>query len=148
MKLAKNCFAILFLLPILMFSACSSLNIQDVDLIISNATLIDGTGDVSSSNVNIFIKDGITSHLSSKDIKHVPASTILINATGKQVMPGLVDVHVPFTSGGLELHDSDTNERVFRQFLYYGMTTVFNLGADGGSTNETAELHEAQDLRQ
>lgn len=144
MKLVKNCFAIFFLLPILIFSACSSLNIQDVDLIISDATLIDGTGDVPSSKVNIFIKDGIISHISSKNIKHVPASTVLINATGKYVMPGLVDVHVHFTSGGLEPHDSHTNERVFRQFLYYGVTTVFNLGADGGSTNEIAELHKRQ----
>ncbi|NQT24979.1 amidohydrolase family protein [candidate division KSB1 bacterium] len=144
MKLIKNRIAILFILSILMFSACSSPNIQDVDLIISNATLIDGTGNVPVSNVNIFIKDGIISHISSKDIKHVPGSTILINATGKYVMPGLVDVHVHFSSGGLEPHASHTNERVFRQFLYYGVTTVLNLGADGGSTSEIAELHKRQ----
>jgi len=40
--------------------------------------------------------------------------------------------------------DLITNERIFRQFLYYGVTTVFNLGADGGSTNEIAELHKRQ----
>jgi imidazolonepropionase-like amidohydrolase len=144
LKLIKNRITILFILPILMFSACSSPNIQDVDLIISNAILIDGTGNVPVSNVNIFIKDGIISHISSKDIKHVPASTILINATGKYVMPGLVDVHVHFISGGLEPHVSRTNERIFRQFLYYGVTTVLNLGADGGSTSEIAELHKRQ----
>jgi len=144
MKHAKNCFAVLFILPILMFSACSTQNIQDVDLIISDATLIDGTGNVPVSNVNIFIKDGIISHISSKDIKHVPASAVLINATGKYVMPGIVDVHVHFSSGGLEPHGPLTNERIFRQFLYYGVTTVFNLGADGGSTSEIAELHKRQ----
>ena len=144
MKLVKNCFAILFILPILMFSACSTPNIQDVDLIISDATLIDGTGNVPVSNVNIFIKDGIISHISSKDIKHVPASMVLINATGKYVIPGIVDVHVHFSSGGLEPHGPRTNECIFRQFLYYGVTTVFNLGADGGSTSEIAELHKRQ----
>ena len=141
MQIAKNCIATLLIMPILMFSACSSQNIQDVDLIISSATLIDGTGNVPVSNVNIFIKDGIISHISSKDIKHVPASTILINATDKYVMPGLVDVHVHFSSGGLEPHGTRTNERIFRQFLYYGVTTVFNLGADGGSVRDLLLHH-------
>jgi imidazolonepropionase-like amidohydrolase len=134
----------LIILSILMCWACSSLRNQDVDLIISNATLIDGTGNAVIPKATIMIKNGIIFNISSKKIEHIPEGAVFFDATGKYVIPGIVDVHTHFSSGGLEPHDSLTNERIFRQFLYYGVTTVFNLGADGGSTNEIAELHKRQ----
>jgi imidazolonepropionase-like amidohydrolase len=129
---------------ILICLAYSSLSSQNIDLIIGNATLIDGTGKAVVPESTIMIKNGIISSISSNEIEHIPEGAIFFDATGKYVMPGIVDVHVHFSSGGLEPHNTHTNERVFRQFLYYGVTTVFNLGADGGSSNEIAELHKRQ----
>jgi imidazolonepropionase-like amidohydrolase len=129
---------------ILICLACSSSRSQNIDLIIGNATLIDGTGKAVVPEATIMIKNGIISSISSNEIEHIPEGAIFFDATGKYVMPGIVDVHVHFSSGGLEPHNTHTNERVFRQFLYYGVTTVFNLGADGGSSNEIAELHKRQ----
>lgn len=134
----------LIILSILMCLTCSSSSNQDIDLIIGNATLIDGTGNAVIPKATILIKDGTISSISTKKIKHIPEGAVFFDATGKYVMPGIVDVHVHFSSGGLEPHDSLTNERIFRQFLYYGVTTVLNLGADGGSTEEIAELHKRQ----
>ena len=129
---------------ILICLACSSSRSQNIDLIIGNTTLIDGTGKAVVPEATIMIKNGIISSISSNKIEHIPESAIFFDATGKYVIPGIVDVHVHFSSGGLEPHDTHTNERILRQFLYYGVTTVLNLGADGGSTNEIAELHKRQ----
>ena len=124
--------------------SCSLSRNQDIDLIIGNATLIDGTGNAVIPNATIMIKNGIISSISSNEIEHIPEGAVFFDAAGKYVMPGIVDVHVHFSTGGLEPHDTHTNERILRQFLYYGVTTVLNLGADGGSTNEIAELHKRQ----
>ena len=134
----------LIILSILICLACSPSRNQNIDLIIGNATLIDGTGKAVVLEATIMIKNGIIYSISSKKIEHIPEDAVFFDATGKYVMPGIVDVHVHFSSGGLEPHDSSTNEHVFRQFLYYGVTTVFNLGADGGSTNEIVKLHKRQ----
>ena len=59
---------------------------------------------------------------------------------GKFVIPGLADMHVHFGTVGLLPFDSHTVDRVLRQFLYYGVTTIFNVGATGGGLDDVLDL--------
>lgn len=73
----------------------------------------------------------------------------VIDAVGKFVLPGLADMHVHFGTGGVLPSDSLTLDRVLRQFLFYGVTTLLNLGATGGSVDDILELrqrHTGSDL--
>jgi len=126
------------------FTACSSSSNPDPDIIISGATLIDGTGRAPILKCTISVTDGVISDLSTGETAPVSEGTILIQAEGKFVMPGIIDGHVHFTTGGLEPLGPRITERILHQFLFYGVTTVLNLGGDGGSTDEIVDLRNRQ----
>ena len=74
----------------------------------------------------------------------MPEGARVLNAEGKYLIPGLVDMHVHFSSGGLERRDSHTTERVLQQFLFYGVTSVLNVGATGGSPEDIVRIRTQQ----
>ncbi len=113
---------------------------QDGNLAIAHATLIDGTGAAARANVTILIRDGTIARVMDADAAVVPEGVRLIDATGKFVIPGLADMHVHFGTGGLLPFDSATVDRVLRQFLFYGVTTIFNVGATGGGLDDVLRL--------
>jgi imidazolonepropionase-like amidohydrolase len=113
---------------------------QDGNLAIANATLIDGTGAAAREGVTILIRDGVIASVVDADKAAIPDGTHLIDATGKFVIPGLTDMHVHFGTGGLLPFDSLTVDRVLRQFLFYGVTTIFNVGATGGGVEDVRNL--------
>ena len=109
---------------------------QKGNLAIVNGTLIDGTGAAARERVAILIQDGLIDRVSDADSVVIPEGTRVIDATGKFLIPGLADMHVHFGSGGLLPFDSLTVDRLLRQFLFYGVTTIFNVGATGGSLED------------
>jgi len=74
--------------------ACSSIRAQDKNssLVVRGGTLIDGTGSSSHANVIILIRNGKIEALG-KDIK-IPADVKQIDATGKFIIPALIDSRV------------------------------------------------------
>ncbi len=88
------------------------------------ATLIDGNGGtpVPDVDVSVEILDGegwITSVIpSSTAPSRPPARALLVNARGKFLMPGLIDVHTHQRGG----------EAALAGYLYSGVTTVLDLG--------------------
>jgi imidazolonepropionase-like amidohydrolase len=105
---------------------------QQADLAITGATLIDGTGGPPEEATTILIREGqITAVMPDGDAL-VPEGARVIDAAGTYVIPGLADMHVHLGSGGLEPQEATTLDRILRQFLYYGVTTVFTVGGTGG----------------
>ncbi len=117
---------------------------QKGNLAIVNATLIDGTGAAARRSVTILVRDGLIASVTDADKAVVPDGTHRIDATGKFVIPGLADMHVHFGTGGLLRSDSLTVDRVLRQFLFYGVTTIFNVGATGGGLEDVLDLRARQ----
>lgn len=101
---------------------------------ITGVTLIDGTGGPPQEATTIIIRDGRIVAVTRDGGAVVPDGARVIHAAGRYVIPGLADMHVHFGSGGLEPRDTTTLDRSLRQFLYYGVTTVFNVGGTDGST--------------
>ncbi|HXI03984.1 MAG TPA: amidohydrolase family protein [Candidatus Saccharimonadales bacterium] len=113
-------------------------------LVISNATLIDGTGAKERPKVTILVRDGLIVRVVDAGEAVIPDGTHIVDATGKFVIPGLANMHVHYGTGGLVPFDSHTVDRTLRQFLFYGVTTIFNLGATGGSLEDVLHLRALQ----
>ena len=90
-------------------------------IFIKGGTLIDGTGAAPTKDARILIQDGLIKSVWSgeKGGQPVPAGVPVVDATGKYIIPGLIDSHVHYNWYEGEL------------FLHYGVTSIFDLG--GGS---------------
>ena len=107
-------------------------------LAIVNATVIDCTGAPPRPGTTILISDGTISAVGpAAEIVPPPGATV-VDATGKTVIPGLADMHVHFSNGGIGPPSSP--DRLLRQFLFYGVTTVLDLGASHGTPEDITAL--------
>jgi imidazolonepropionase-like amidohydrolase len=105
-------------------------------LVLSNFTLIDGSGGPSVPNSALIATDGrITWVGPAADLK-APAGASVQNLAGKFVMPGLIDLHTHVSNSDVVMQDPVrffTREGVTRDLqLYasYGTTSVASLGTD------------------
>jgi Amidohydrolase family/IPT/TIG domain len=95
-------------------------------LLVRGGTLIDGTGTPPVPNARILITDGIIKQVWSGDAGiPVPGNATVVDATGKFIIPGLIDSHVHYAWYEGEL------------FLAHGVTSVFDLG--GGRWSESLQ---------
>lgn len=99
------------------------------DLAITGAAVIDGTGDAPRTGITILIRDGRIVAVVPDNRAAVPAGATVIDATGKYVIPGVVD-----------LHAHRTNDEALAQYLFYGVTSVLQLGGTGASTDAIRDL--------
>lgn len=113
---------ICILISLFILSGCSKKRLAEYDLIVSNVTLIDGTGIPIREGITIGIKEGIIAVIDSNTIS---SESKRIDGTGKFLIPGLFDCHV----------HTGNFERDFPRFIHYGVTSVFITGG-GLCTNE------------
>ena len=112
--------------------ACSdspSTEALQFDSVISNGQLVDGLGG-SARAADVYINDGVIAAISAPGALDAEVNNS-IDATGKIIAPGFIDVH----SHGDPLETPD-----FENFLAQGVTTI-TLGQDGDSPN-VADLGE------
>lgn len=115
------------LLILLLFSSCNSETEKQFDLIITNATIVDVSGNtLNYSQLIAITKDTIrlVDEMSNLD-KYQAIQTI--NASNKFVMPGLWDNHVHFRGGDTLIEE---NKNLLPLFLAYGITNVRDAGGD------------------
>jgi len=89
-------------------------------LVIRGGLLIDGTGAAPVPNSIITIVNGRIQSIGREGSVTIPADAAVVDATGKTVIPGLVDSHVHLRN----YHIQD--------YLYWGVTTVGDLGNSPG----------------
>ncbi|MCE2557357.1 MAG: amidohydrolase family protein [Acidobacteria bacterium] len=97
---------------------------EPADLAIVGAQLIDGMGGEPVVDSVILIDDGRVRAAGSRDEVEVPDGTEVVDAAGKTVIPGLIDLHAHY--GG----PVEATEQALRAQLYYGVTTTRSIGAD------------------
>jgi N-acyl-D-aspartate/D-glutamate deacylase len=103
------------------------------DLVITGATLIDGTGSPPRPGTTIVICEGRITAVMSDGQAGMPSGARTIDAAGKYVIPGLADMHVHFGLGSPVRGREGLPEEVLARELYYGVTTILQLGASGGA---------------
>jgi imidazolonepropionase-like amidohydrolase len=126
MKNFKSTFIVIVLLV-----SCTT--VPKTDLIITGATLIDGTGGQPLPESTIFIQDGHIAKVTSGSEARLPNDAEIIDANGKYVMPGLADMHFHLSLGLPQPRLENESDIVFARALYYGVTTVLAIGASDAS---------------
>lgn len=103
--------------------------------VLTNVTVIDGTGAPAKSNSAIVMTDGKIAYVGPMSGLKAPAGAKTQDLSGKFVMPGIIDSHVHL---GM-MHDVTQDEKYetpenvqadLKQYAAYGVTTVQVLGTD------------------
>jgi len=116
-------------------------------LAIVGATLVDGSGGAAVPNAVVVMREGRIACAGPRARCPVPSDVDTVSATGKWLIPGLIDAHVHFSQTGwvdgrpdaLDLRDRHPYdaveaelharpERFFRSYLCSGVTSVFDVG--------------------
>ena len=95
------------------------------DIVVENGTVIDGTG-AAAYSADVFITDGNIVHIGQLETLSEQADVAIrrrIDASGRMVAPGFIDVHS---------HGDPLQTPRFENFLAQGVTTI-TLGQDGAS---------------
>ena len=129
-------------------SALPSLNTSNTDkiIVLTGATIIDGTGAPPKPNSVIILDDNriaavmnetqfLNHYLSLINSESVSAS--ILNFTGKFVMPGLFDMHAHVAGVRKNSYDQNFSENMLDMLLEYGVTTIRN---PGGPTDKSIAL--------
>src|SRR5262245_57579946 len=75
---------------------------QDHYVLISSTNVIDVTNGKIMKDASVLIKDGIIQDVFTNKRMKLPGTTVVIDGTGKYVIPGMTDAHIHFSqSGGL-----------------------------------------------
>ena len=101
-------------------ASCAQPRATDYDLLIRNASVVDGTG-ASAYRANVLVKGDTIAAIDTQMRADATAARV-IDANGRTLAPGFIDLH---THG-------DPIEKSFENFLAMGVTTVV-VGQDGDS---------------
>ncbi len=90
---------------------------QDDVTVISGATVIDGTGGAPLVDAVIVVREERIVMIGPADEIPVPDGAEIVDATGKWIIPGLIDAHVHFfQSGGLYTRPDVIDLRRWRSY--------------------------------
>lgn len=104
-------------------------------ILIEHATLIDGSGGAPLHDAALVIEDGRIVRIGpSGEVKAPPGATV-IDATGKTVIPGIINLHghVGLTKGLTQAQAHYTRANAIgnlRTYAAYGVTTTTSMGTD------------------
>lgn len=107
-------------------------------LVITGIAIVDTETGTISPPRDILIADGRI--VAIEDAGHVArerAATI-VDGAGKYALPGLIDVHAHLGDGGARAQTDEDREQALRQFLRYGVTTIFIPGGGSGNDDDLA----------
>jgi|SRR6185369_16620761 len=99
-------------------------------VVLSGATLIDGTGGPAVPDAQVVIRDGRIVAAGPCGKVEIPAGARMEDLTGRYLVPGFFDMHahvtILFGSMDAKGYDAATSATVLRQLLAFGITTVRN----------------------
>ena len=103
--------------------------------VLTNVTVIDGTGAAAKPNSAIVMTDGKIAYVGPMAGLKAPAGAKTVDLSGKFVMPGIIDshVHVGMMKDVTQDEKFETPENVqadLKQYAAYGVTAVEVLGTD------------------
>jgi imidazolonepropionase-like amidohydrolase len=115
----------LFLFVVLLPASCSSP--PPPSLAITHVTLIDATGAPAQPDMTVLLADEQIAAIGRSDSVLIPRKTRIFDATGKFLIPGLVDMHAHLTGAS---EPTGSREFILPLLLANGITTVRDMGGD------------------
>lgn len=102
--------------------------------VIRGATLIDGNGGVPQPHATVVVEGNRIRNVTTQNITP-PAGARIIEANGKYLIPGLMDVHIHLRGGGgrrtqqpVTAEQEREGTRALHSYIYAGVTTVYDAG--------------------
>lgn len=126
----------------LLIQGCQKAPTLEGTLLINSATLIDGSGSPPRASTSILIEGNRILAVTPDSMAGDFAADDVIDAAGKWVMPGLTDTHFHFGLGAPVAPRFNDREESLGRELYYGVTTILQIGATSGSSDSINALRE------
>lgn len=117
---------------------------QERAVIVSGGILIDGTGAEPRPGMTVVVSGDKIAAIHPDAEAPVTTGATVIDARGKYVIPGLADMHVHFSLGAPLSRQANETAEVLGRILYYGVTTVLNVGSTGGRADEIVSIRRLQ----
>jgi imidazolonepropionase-like amidohydrolase len=111
-------------------------------LVITGVLIVDPESGKVSSASDILVDGGLIVAVAPSGALTVPAGTPTLDGRTRFAVPGLIDVHAHVGEGGAMPNSDEGRTRALRQFLRYGVTTIFVPGATGASDADWPALRE------
>jgi imidazolonepropionase-like amidohydrolase len=105
---------------------------------LEHATLIDGTGTAPRNDTTLILENGRIRDIGSSSSLRTPAGAQVVDATGKYVVPGIINAHG---------HVGDNREPQLRQYALYGVTTTTSMAMDADDIAQFKDQQKRGDLR-
>jgi len=126
--------ALLTIAPLTVWPALQGVAQSPQAIVIRGATVIDGTGGPPIPRATVVIEGNRIRTVTTQNTTP-PAGARVIDATGKYLIPGLMDVHVHLRGGGgrrssepVTAEQERTGTRALHSYLYAGVTTIYDAG--------------------
>jgi imidazolonepropionase-like amidohydrolase len=108
---------------------------QAATTVLTNFTLIDGTGRTPAPGSALIVEDGRISWVGPRSNLKPPSGASVVDLTGKFVTPGLIDNHVHLglvhdLTQDINFYSRELVEQQLRIYAAYGVTAVQVLGTD------------------
>jgi len=111
-------------------------------LVITGVSIIDLESGSASRPQDILIQGRRIVSIASAGVLEIPRGAQRLDGTGRFAIAGLIDVHAHVGEGGIGPSDTSSRARALRQFLRYGVTTIFVPGGTGASDVEFPTLRD------
>jgi imidazolonepropionase-like amidohydrolase len=105
---------------------------------IQHATVIDGTGAGPRADVTLVLENGRIREMGPSSSLQLPAGANVITATGKYVVPGIINAHG---------HVGENRDPQLRQYARYGVTTTTSMAIDPDDIAQFKDQQKRGDLR-
>lgn len=120
-----------FVLVVCLLAACSAPPTESNVTAIVGATLIDGADSPPIIDALVLVADGKIIAAGRRAEVEIPTGANTIDATGKTVIPGLIDLHSHYA---IFAPNPATAKRQLAAQLAFGVTTIRSIGLDAAET--------------
>lgn len=115
-------------------------------LVLTHATVIDGTGAPPRPGTTIVIQDGVITAVHPDGAAPLPEDATVRDLRGHWVLPGLIDAHVHVATNPSAQDRRDVTERRLRNALRGGVLAVRDMGGDARALADLARAAAAGDI--
>ena len=113
---------------------------------LTHVTVIDGTGAAPRPDMTLVVRNGRIAALFPSGADTVPPGASVLDLTGRYLIPGLIDTHVHLATDPSGQDRRDVEERVLRNALHGGVTTVRDMAGDARRLADLARSAEVGDI--
>jgi imidazolonepropionase-like amidohydrolase len=113
---------------------------------LTHATVIDGTGAPARSDQTIVLRGGTIGEVFPSTARPPPPEAVLLDLTGRYVIPGLIDTHVHLATDPSDGDRRATVTQRLRNALHGGVTSVRDMAGDGRALADLTRAQLAGDI--